>query len=313
MAARLHTCSPRRSTSAGGTTTTEYASARAVTWAYTRSRAAGVSSFESASSSISPRRPGGSSTAAATNGPAHAPRPASSAPATWVNPRRRSARSSAYSPPSARTTVRGGESITPPARASVGYRRHRLPRGVRHRIEGIRYGQRCRPPGRPEQQERPSDHVVHVDGRPVRVPGDPEAFQRVAGGAAVVTHHPQPPFRHLHLEGGRGGRVDDAVGRVEVRLVQGLAVDDQPPLRIAAHQMVTADRDHPLDEVFVPRVAAPLHRRFKHHDLTAARIPEVVHQFVDQDPVVEFERLLHRRRRYVERLQHEPTYQDRHQ
>src|SRR5690606_21156819 len=202
MAARLHTCRPRRSTSPGGMTTTAYASARSTTWAYTRSRAAGVSSFESASSSISPRRPGGSTTAAATSGPAHAPRPASSAPATRVNPRRRRARSSAYNPPSARTTVRGGESITPPGGTSVGQRwRRLLRRRVRYRVEGIRYGQQRRPARRPEQRERPADHGVDVDGRPLYVPtGDPVALQRVAGGAAMVTHHPQPAVRHHHVE-----------------------------------------------------------------------------------------------------------------
>ncbi len=93
MPSTLQTCSPSRSTSRAGITTTEVAAARASTSSYTRSRAAGVSSLESASPGTWPRRPVGSTAAATTSGPAQAPRPASSAPATGVRP----ARSSAFS------------------------------------------------------------------------------------------------------------------------------------------------------------------------------------------------------------------------
>ncbi|MCI0456308.1 MAG: hypothetical protein L0Z62_04950, partial [Gemmataceae bacterium] len=48
--------------------------------------AAGVSSLESASSAICPALPGRSTAAATTSGPAQAPRPASSAPATGARP-----------------------------------------------------------------------------------------------------------------------------------------------------------------------------------------------------------------------------------
>src|SRR5262245_11473465 len=82
-----------------------------MTSAYTRSRASGVSNFESFNPGTSPRRPAGNTTAAATSGPAHAPRPASSAPATCENPRRRSACSIAYMPASRVKIVRVGGSI----------------------------------------------------------------------------------------------------------------------------------------------------------------------------------------------------------
>ena len=58
------------------------------------------------------RLPSGRIAAAATSGPAQAPRPASSAPATCRKPRRCRACSRAYSPASRRTTVRGGASIS---------------------------------------------------------------------------------------------------------------------------------------------------------------------------------------------------------
>src|SRR4051812_45081694 len=78
-------------------TTTDQATARSTTSAYTRSRAAAVSSFESASSGTRPRRPAGRTHAAATSGPAQAPRPASSAPAIAEKPRRRRRRSISHS------------------------------------------------------------------------------------------------------------------------------------------------------------------------------------------------------------------------
>ena len=86
-----------------GNTTIDHAAARATICAYNCSRTAGVSSLESASPSISPRRPGGSTHAATTRGPAQAPRPASSAPAIVGNPARRSAVSYAHKPDSRRT------------------------------------------------------------------------------------------------------------------------------------------------------------------------------------------------------------------
>src|SRR5215217_6763363 len=92
-ASRLVACIPRASSSSTGMDTTDQETARSTTSAYTRSRAAGVSSLESARPGTRPRRPAGSTQAAATSGPAQAPRPASSAPATEANPRRRSERS----------------------------------------------------------------------------------------------------------------------------------------------------------------------------------------------------------------------------
>ena len=88
MARTFMTCSPQRSTSVDGTTTTDHDSARRTTSSYACSRAASVSSLESASPGTSPRRPDGSTAAATTSGPAQAPRPASSAPATSGKPLR---------------------------------------------------------------------------------------------------------------------------------------------------------------------------------------------------------------------------------
>jgi len=68
--------------------TTEYAIARLVICRYSASRVAAGSSLESSRPSMRPRRPGGSMQAATTSGPAQAPRPASSAPATYSNPAR---------------------------------------------------------------------------------------------------------------------------------------------------------------------------------------------------------------------------------
>ena len=93
IASTLVTCRPRRSTSSGGTMTTDHATARATTASYTCSRTRGVSSLESARSGISARRLVASTAAATTSGPAHAPRPASSAPATGARPMRSRARS----------------------------------------------------------------------------------------------------------------------------------------------------------------------------------------------------------------------------
>src|SRR5690349_2269162 len=168
MAERLQTCRPRASTSAGGMMITEYASARTTTSAYTRSRAAGVSSLESASPSISPRLPSGRMAAAATSGPAHAPRPASSAPATNRKPRRCSARSSAYSPASRRMTVRVGVSMS----RSLGYGQEAAQQvrqllGIHGLVGAVQF--RGRPP------------PVGVDGAP---------FLRIEAGRV------DPPLRH---------------------------------------------------------------------------------------------------------------------
>ena len=117
------TCSPQRSTSCGGTTTTSTPSARSSTSSYAASRARSVSSLESASPGTSPRRPAGRTTAATTSGPAQAPRPASSVPATCGKPLRCRTRSNAHSPFSVRTTGRGATAITRRAPGPARWRR----------------------------------------------------------------------------------------------------------------------------------------------------------------------------------------------
>src|SRR2546423_14103092 len=69
--------------------------------------------------------------------------------------------------------------------------------------------------------------------------------------------------------------------------------------------VAAADPDAPLDEVRLGRIAPPRGRRVEHDDLAPTRIAEVVDQLVDENPVVDVERVLHRLRRDVERLQHE--------
>ena len=61
--------------------------------------------------------------------------------------------------------------------------------------------------------------------------------------------------------------------------------------------------DDPLDEHLLTRVLAPRHRRIENDDFPAVRIPEVVRQLVDQDPVVDVQRVRHGRRRHVIGLQ----------
>ncbi len=51
-------------------------------------------------------------------------------------------------------------------------------------------------------------------------------------------------------------------------------------------------------------------RRLEHDDLAALGVAEVVNELVDQDPVVDVERVLHGGGRDVERLEHERPDQD---
>ena len=89
----LATCIPSTSHSPGSRPTTDQATALRVISAYSRSRCRAVSSLESLRPAICRALASLRMTAAATNGPAHAPRPASSAPATGSSPTRRRARS----------------------------------------------------------------------------------------------------------------------------------------------------------------------------------------------------------------------------
>src|SRR3712207_8333038 len=59
------------------------------------------------------------------------------------------------------------------------------------------------------------------------------------------------------------------------------------------------------------RAAAPGVRRLEDDDLAALRFTEVVDELVDQDPIVDQQRPLHRLRWNEERLQDEHPHQDR--
>jgi hypothetical protein len=131
---------------------------------------------------------------------------------------------------------------------------------------------------------------------------------------AVVPHHPQPSLGHLHrteliTEAG----IDVGVGhhrrRIQIRLVELLAVDRQPGCRAALHGL-TAHRDDPLDQVVLiwrhetdegqrvlcesdhrvvrtDRLVAdvPVGRALEDDHVTRLGLGEVVGQLVDHDPV----------------------------
>src|SRR4051812_2105262 len=65
----------------------------------------------------------------------------------------------------------------------------------------------------------------------------------------MVAHDPESAGRHGDIEGLLGR----FRARIEVGLVQGATVDGDPAERVAAHDMVTTDPDHALDEVLVAR------------------------------------------------------------
>jgi hypothetical protein len=73
---------------------------------------------------------------------------------------------------------------------------------------------------------------------------------RVRAVVAVVSHHPQVALRHRD-------RTELLLrfvpGEYRVRLVERPAIDYDPVLLITALHGLTADRDHPLDEVTLVR------------------------------------------------------------
>src|SRR6266568_260660 len=140
----------------------------------------------------------------------------------------------------------------------------------------------------------------------------------------MVTHHPPP------VQGNDDAEVllGRCVAREEVRLLaQRHAVDGDVALLVAAGHMVAGNPDDPLDVVMHARrgaeqpgdrVPEPAGQRrglrrdrvpgavaVEHDDVAAMDRPEVVDELVDQHLVADFQRVLHRRRRNVERLDHE--------
>src|SRR5436190_24077293 len=136
-----------------------------------RSRACEVSAFESSRPAIRPRS--GRTQAATTRGPAHAPRPASSAPATAANPLRRTAASYRQSPlASSRGGRTGRKGPTTTGRLAARLTWLTLPGGC-HLVLGVlrtRVVVRASssiartPPGQRRQE-------VGQAGRPDRLPG----------------------------------------------------------------------------------------------------------------------------------------------
>jgi hypothetical protein len=145
----------------------------------------------------------------------------------------------------------------------------------------------------------------------------------------VVAHHPQPPLGDRDIERCRGR----PVAGVQVVLVQGDAVDGDPPLGVAALHPVPADTDDPFDEVLLvvgrqqtdegealldlldddgivllggllaPQPAAGVP---EDDDVPALRLgTEPGGELVHQDPVADPDGLLHGARRDDERLHEE--------
>lgn len=134
----------------------------------------------------------------------------------------------------------------------------------------------------------------------------------------MIAHDEDTPGRDRDVELQFGG----GIAWMQVRLVQGYAVDRDLARLVAALDGVPADRDHPLDQVLlvvrrqqtdegqrlldlldddrvvllrrllVPQPAAGV---LEDHDIPALRLrTEPGRQFVHQDPVVDPDRLFHR-------------------
>src|SRR5919197_4073156 len=262
---------------------TETATAAARIRAYARSRWRAFRTFESLIPSRS--NASGRMTAAATRGPARAPRPASSAPAMSRNPWARSRRS--Y-----RSRSRSGP-VTLSPRGEVG-----AP------------GQAPEARGRPDDDERLAHYAVDGDVA--------QSESRVVRVGPVVSEHEQLTGRHVpHGE----ALWPDVLGSLEIGLVQLPSVDVDVAVGPLLHA-VTGEPDHSLDEVLVlrsgdaeplgdpveePRDDSPVGLlpgiRVPEHDhvATPGRV-QVVHDLVHENAVTGLEGRFHRLRRYVERL-----------
>jgi hypothetical protein len=160
----------------------------------------------------------------------------------------------------------------------------------------------------------------------------------------VVAQHPQPSLRDGQVElaaVARRRRLRGVAG-VQVRLVQGHAVDGDLVPGVAAGHMVAGDADDPLDVIGLARrrpeqvadgrqqrpeahvvqrddrVGAgrldrgriPGPRPVEHDDVAGVDRPEMVGQLVDQDLVTDQQRVLHGRRRDEKRLHDERLDQE---
>ena len=263
MPSMFATCTPRRSTSSAGMTTTHESAAHRVIRAKYSSRAAGVSSFESVSPSRRLASPGRSTHAATTSGPAQAPRPASSTPATGPSPCRCSVVCRVQLPAERRTTARAGRNSAgnntrrPATTTGRGHvrRRGRNSPSSRSRRRSATSGSRPSMPsaaGAPASPSPSAAHRLRVGRRDRAEPverhddepgladhvvdrhGAVAGHARVGGVVAAVAHHPQLARGHRD----RPERVLPGRARlgqeVDVGLVERLAVDEHPVARVAA-------------------------------------------------------------------------------
>src|SRR6266705_1039001 len=207
---------------------TEMARAAASIWAESSARRAGVRSLESAIPSMA--WSAGRMTAAATRGPARAPRPASSAPATRPKPASRS-RSSKSAVASTSVAYCAKGAIGAPLRDLVWW------------SGGIWAGRwsvvAVEPAGAAERPD--ADEGAAHDGGAV----DRAEDAGVLGVVAVVAHDVE-----LARRDGDGPAVGGGA-RGEVGLVDGGAVAVEPAA--GAGEPVARDPDDPLDEVAVGR------------------------------------------------------------
>ncbi len=199
-------------------------------------------------------------------------------------------------------------------------------RRVLHRCVRSRLLQLAHMAEGPGDHHGAADHHVVRDGALTRFVQMDPGVRRVG---AVITHHKDPPLGDGHLE----LTLRRLVPRVQIRFVQRRAVDGHLAARVTARDGVTADSDHPLDQVlFVVRrqqtdegqellallddrrivlgrlalVLQPAAGVLEHHHVTALRLrAEPRGELVDQHPVSDADRLLHRPGRNHERLHQE--------
>ena len=239
-------------------------------------------------------------------GPASAPRPTSSMPASTRWPSRCRARSTR------RLGRRGPVGLTarPPLRARSA------------KVSSWSESQPARPRGHTIATARPV--MSSIGHRAVRAGARRVVEARVLGVGAVVAHDPHVPGGHGDVEVHRAGHV----ARLEVGLGDLDAVDRQLAVLRAAHDVVAGQADDPLDEVVLglggqqadedqpvvdrPGDAAALDRRrdlepaarvLEDDDVAVLEVDRAGRQLRDDDPVADEEGVLHRPRGDEEGLQ----------
>src|SRR6266542_3424438 len=258
-------------------------------WTASSSRRSGVSSLESARPSIG--QSAGRITAAATSGPASAPRPASSTPATRAKPTLRS-RSSRMAVASTSESQDGSALLVTPQPARVA--------------------------------ERPdADEGTAHQGRAV----DRSEGTRVLGVVAIVPHHEELASRHggrRAVLGGRAGRQVGLVHRPAVAVQPALLAGDAVA-GCADHTFDEVAVGRRRDPDRLPEAGEEPGHRVARFGLRAGQVvdeddhvavlhlAEPVGDLLDQHPVGDVQRWLHGAGGDVERLHQERLEEHRQQ